>query len=374
MPRRVWVTGSTGDFDLVEVPAPNEHDLQEVMKQNPQLIPAEDLGLDGDLLVVGRETSLASGSVDLLCLARSGDLVVVEFKTGPQNPDFRHALAQVIDYGSDLWKLGSTAELDRGVVQRYLTGPQVADAFKECQDLHEAVGRTAWKLDDAGWEQLTARLDQVLTTGDFTFVVAAQRFTAAMQASLEYLNVTMRYGRFYLLQLVRLEGAGLTAYSAQVVTSPSKASRAGSAQASSANEADFLAAIADEEYRDAMADLLSSARSLGLVVEWGSKGASLRLPTPDRSEPLSVGWVFLDGGQWYGARHVTLGADDAALQYTPSVAAAVAEYRQRVAAVPGARPVSGKLHAYTFVPGDFPMAKGELLQIIEQLVAEVSGT
>jgi len=49
----------------------------------------------------------------LLCLASSGDVVLVEFKTGPQNPDFRHALAQLIDYGSDLWRL-SVDDFDRG--------------------------------------------------------------------------------------------------------------------------------------------------------------------------------------------------------------------------------------------------------------------
>jgi RecB family endonuclease NucS len=92
MPRRVLVRSPTSAFNLLEVPTANEHDLQEVVKANPQLLPAQDLGLDGDLLVVGRETTLASGSIDLLCLSRTGELVLVEFKTGPQNPDFRHAL------------------------------------------------------------------------------------------------------------------------------------------------------------------------------------------------------------------------------------------------------------------------------------------
>src|SRR5215207_7308425 len=92
------------------------------MKEQVQLIPSDDLGLDGDLLVLGRETALASGRIDLLCLARSGDLVLIEFKTGPQNPDFRHALAQLIDYGSDLWRL-SPEDFDHGVAQRYFAGP-----------------------------------------------------------------------------------------------------------------------------------------------------------------------------------------------------------------------------------------------------------
>ena len=146
MPRRVLVTRSEQSFDLIEAPAPSEHHLQEVVKTSPQLIPADDLGLDGDLLVVGRETSLASGYIDLLCLARSGDLVLVEFKTGPQNPDFRHALAQAIDYGSDLWRL-SVEDFDRGVVQRYLAGGRVDAAFRGARTLSEAIERdccTSW--------------------------------------------------------------------------------------------------------------------------------------------------------------------------------------------------------------------------------------
>lgn len=38
---------SAESFDLVELPAPNEHHLLEVVRAHPQLIPAEDLGLDG---------------------------------------------------------------------------------------------------------------------------------------------------------------------------------------------------------------------------------------------------------------------------------------------------------------------------------------
>ncbi len=44
MPRRVLVERDGSTFDLVEVPAPNEHHLQEIMKAQPQLIPADDLG------------------------------------------------------------------------------------------------------------------------------------------------------------------------------------------------------------------------------------------------------------------------------------------------------------------------------------------
>jgi hypothetical protein len=44
------------------MPAENEHHLQEVMKESPKLLPVDDLGITGPLLVVGREASVASGS------------------------------------------------------------------------------------------------------------------------------------------------------------------------------------------------------------------------------------------------------------------------------------------------------------------------
>ena len=91
-----------GSWKLLEqVPAEHELQLQEQLKRQPELLPLEELGLVGPALVVGRESSLDSGRVDLVLLGNGGDLAVVEFKTGPQNPDFRECLAQLLDYGSD---------------------------------------------------------------------------------------------------------------------------------------------------------------------------------------------------------------------------------------------------------------------------------
>ncbi len=371
MPRRVLVQRTEDSFDLVEVPTPNELALQEVMKANPQLIPSDDLGLDGDLLIVGRETTLASGKIDLLCLARSGDLVLIEFKTGPQNPDFRHALAQLIDYGSDLWKL-SRADFDRGVVQRYLTRPHRDPKYAAANDLHSAISLAGWDLSPEETQALDMRLSDVLASGDFVYVVAAQRFTFTMIKSLDYLNATMRAGRFYLVELVRLQGQDLIAHAAQVVARPTKSvASSGSASTTQANEADFLEAIGDDAYREAMQDIFVTCATLGLVIYWGSKGCSIRIKTPDRSEPLSIAWCFLEGDQWNGARHLTLGVDLATLAQTPSVQPAVLAFLERVKAIPGCKPVPTKLNAYTFAPAVVPGAKLALVEALETLVEDV---
>lgn len=365
VPRKILVTGGSGPVQFVEHAADSEHELQTVLLNHPQLIPAEDLGLDGDLLVVGRETTLASGSIDLLCLSKVGEVVVVEFKTGPQNPDFRHALAQVIDYGSDLWKLGGWREFDEGVVHRYLSGNYVNPVFRFAKSLREAAVQ-AWSLDGEEWEALTLRLNKVLATGDFYFVVAAQRFTDQMKDSADYLNETTRYGKYFLIEIIRLDSHDQKAYAAQVVQKPSARS-APDRTVSKATETDFLAAIADASYREAMSELFSTVTALGLQLVWYTKGASIRLKTPDRNEPISIGWLFLEGGQWAGAKHVTFGVDPGTLKNHPTVATAITAFCERLKAVPSGKPTTGVLNAVIFEPDVFPGVKGEVFDLLGQL-------
>lgn len=357
---------SDGPIQLVERAAYNEHELQTVLLNNPQLIPAEDLGLDDDLLVIGRETTLASGSVDLLCGSKSGEVVIIEFKTGPHNPDFRHALAQVIDYGSDLWKLNGWSEFDQGVVHRYLAGNYVDPAFKTASGLRDAAV-LAWGLDDEGWDALVLRLDRVLSTGDFHFVVAAQRFTEQMKDSTRYLNETTRYGKYFLVELIRLDGKTQKAYAAQVVQKPAARSGGAGGTASKATEVDFLAAIGDAAYRDAMSELFSTVSALGLVLAWYTRGASIRLKSPDRSEPISVGWVFLEGGQWSGAKHVTLGVDPVTLKNHPTVAPAITAFCEKLKHVAGGKPPAGSLNAVIFEPSVFPTVRSQLFDLLGEL-------
>jgi hypothetical protein len=361
-------------FDLVEVAAPNEHHLQEIVKAQPQLIPAEDLGIDGDLLVVGRETTLASGLIDLLCLSRSGEIVLIEFKTGPQNPDFRHALAQVIDYGSDLWRMG-IEDFDRGVVQRYLSSPRCDPAFAGARDLNDAISRSNWDLGPDELTVLRGRIAEVLNTGDFIYVVAAQRFTPSMQTSLEYLNGTMRFGRFYLVEVIRLEGSDLAAHAAQVVAAPARHSAPSSAShpETQANENDFLAQLGDASYRDALRDIFAACAGLGVFVTWRSKGASLQIATPDRAAPLSIGWVLPEGSSWQGTRHLTLGVDRTSLAETPSVAAAVLDYASRIERIEGGRPLtSKKLSGRIFDPEVLPRVAAQLTEELDRLVRGIN--
>ena len=105
MPRKMVVQLADGSSPLLTEETADEAQLQELVKRLPDLIPIEEFDMAGPMIVVGRETTLPSGSVDLVGLTPAGEILVIEFKTGPQNPDFRHALSQLLDYGSDLWSM-----------------------------------------------------------------------------------------------------------------------------------------------------------------------------------------------------------------------------------------------------------------------------
>jgi hypothetical protein len=369
MPRKVLVLHAGLAFDLTEAPAENEHHLQEVMKESPKLLPIDDLGVTGPLLVVGRESSVASGSIDLVGVVPSGDLVLVEFKTGPQNPDFRHALAQLIDYGSDLW--GMTFEdFDHGIVQRYLEGRYCPPVYKGCGTL-SGLAELAWKSEEFAWDEFSDRLAKVLSDGDFHYVVAAQKFTPQMTRSLEYLNTAVQVGHYHLVQMVQFNGPDMAAYAAQSITLPSKTRVSAG---SGVNEASFLATIDDAAYREALSDIFDRCRALGLTFEWGTKGSSVRLATSDRSEPISIGWIFPGVPSWSGLTHLTLGYDSSSARHTPSVINALDSYVNQVSSIAGASAVKSKpLNAYTWKPPQVTASKMQIIEALEALVTASSG-
>jgi hypothetical protein len=112
MPRKMTVTLQDGSSPiLTEGIADNEKQLQAMVKNNVDLIPVEEFGMTGPLMTIGRETNLASGAVDLVAFTMGGDILVIEFKTGPQNSDFRAALGR-----SDLGRLAEESAADLLVI------------------------------------------------------------------------------------------------------------------------------------------------------------------------------------------------------------------------------------------------------------------
>jgi hypothetical protein len=361
---------------MTQVTADDELQLQEQLKLHPELLPLEELGLAGPAIVVGRESSLDSGKVDLVLLGSGGDLAIIEFKTGPANPDFRACLAQLIDYGSDLWGM-SLEEFETRVASRYFNGPHCPQGSPSSgATLDEAV-RLAWGPgeDDAiDWRE---RLRAQLRDGSFHYVAVAQRFTPPVLRTLQYLNTAMRTARFSAVELVRFAGDGCTAFEARFVAG-AEPTRAGtpSSKTALAGVDELLASVTDDEYRHHLKDLFDGLSTVsGLVVAWGTTGCSLRVTLPGRS-PLSIGWVFPPGPpRWMGLTDVTLGwyEDANGLSLTEVGRAALASYIDKVESLPsGAKPKASAIRGRTFGPSAVVANAAQVEEAVRWVAAALS--
>lgn len=55
-----------------------ELELQKYIEDNPESIPAEDMKKDAKMLILGREFSIETGSIDALGIDQDGDIYIVE--------------------------------------------------------------------------------------------------------------------------------------------------------------------------------------------------------------------------------------------------------------------------------------------------------
>jgi hypothetical protein len=376
MARKMIILSDSESTVLEEVLARDEEQLQERLKANPGLLPIEDFDMTGPLMVIGRETSLPSGSVDLVGISRGGHLLIIEFKTGPQNPDFRGSFAQLIDYGSDLWGM-SYEVFESTVPLRYFSSDRcpTMSPVRGKASLNDAARGTWPDLSDEELARFIEQITHQLNTGGFHYVLVAQRFTLTTEQTVRYLNSAMQAARFYAVELVRFTGADVTAFEARTVLKPERA--VGSkAAVGSIDESRFLEGILDDTYREALRELLEACRGLGLRFEWGTVGTSIRLPTTDRSEPLTIAWLFPSGGSgWMGLSNLNFGYDPSSAEKTPSVRAALDVYVDAVERLDGTTSVKPQwLRARELPPHAVRKNLRQMVEILAELVRAVSAT
>lgn len=369
MARKI-VVQSEGKLQLLaESLADDEFQLQELIKANPDLLPVEEFGMETPLLVIGRETALRSGAVDLVALAKSGELLIVEFKTGPQNTDFRHALSQLVDYGSDLWGMDYDT-FEQTVPVRYFGSMSCQDEkYKGLKHLADAV-EVLWDISGEDFEPLAAQIRKQLESGEFHYLLVAQRFTSTIEKSIEYMNAKMSGPRFYAVELVRFANDGLNAFESRTILKPAPDPPGGGPR-TKITIAEFLAEVPEGDYRQFLEELLDTCTGLKLAVQPGDRGLSIRIPFAGARPPFSIGWLFPpDRVGWKKFTDVTLGYVRGKIESPPeALLTALAAYSASIGAVPGARRVADvKFDAHTLEPEQAMRGSREIIGAIEDLV------
>jgi hypothetical protein len=181
--RYVLIHHSEQEHVLPESPLPSEARLHDALELHPELFPAEDLNL-GQLLVVGREVAFESGAADLIYLDEDGQIVVVEVKRGTENPDSRRVVAQMLDYGAHLWRMGFE-DFEARIALPYLrqrrSGATAASSLTEIAAEQFAFGETTDP------EQFRNALTAHLAAGTFIYAVVARTLPPTLATVLEYL-------------------------------------------------------------------------------------------------------------------------------------------------------------------------------------------
>lgn len=370
MARKIILTTAVGEAPILEESlADDEAQLQELVRAHPDLISAEDIGLDSPLMVIGRETGLPSGAVDLVLLARSGDLIVAEFKTGPQNSDFRAALAQLIDYGSDLWQL-SYEEFEGLVPLRYFASDRCDEEELKGIGSLEAAAQLKWpELEEEELSAMRETLSSQLSTGSMHYALMAQRFSPPILRSIEYLN-HISSSNFYAIEVVRFIGEEVEAFESRVLLRPMAKKREPS---STLNESDFISKFDGAAHSEAVKDIIRAVKGLGGKIYWGTVGISIRVPVPDRSEPMSVGWINPPGERgWGGLTDVNLGYDSTTLALLPLAARAIRAFGEAIANLDGAKAGGFRaVEASYFGPDETARHKDAIVELLAQLVREI---
>jgi hypothetical protein len=114
---------------------------------------------------------------------------------------------------------------------------------------------------------------------------------------------------------------------------------------------------------------------LDLRFEWGSAGTSIRLPTPYKSEPVSLAWVFPPAvSGWMGLRDVTLGFDITQAEAAEGAQPALVNYEHAIGQVAGAQNANRSyLKAHRFEPAAFVSALNAIVEALAAIVQEVGG-
>jgi hypothetical protein len=362
-------------FELTERRADSEFELQNVLRQAPNLIPVDDLGLDGPLMVVGRETALPSGRVDLLTVTPAGDVLIIEFKTGPQNPDYRHALAQLLDYASDLWQM-DPGDFATNVVVSYLATRHCppSDPAHGATTLRDAATRTWPGLDADELDAFENSLARRLSEGRFHLVLAAQRVTRNLRTTIEFLQQSEAKVAFHAVELVKFtdDERITTAYEGRAVTTPTRRGGRGTTGVTVDIET-VLDSYDDPVHRERLETLVEYCRSLQLTFEPGSKGFSIRMGVPDRAEPVSVAWVFPPDAGYLGMRGLNLGFDLGIVRKL-SVAPRFKAYAARLHDIDGAVPISAKAIDGVGVPPEVLTTQQDaIIGAIGELISGIQG-
>lgn len=174
----------------------NEAEMQQLIANDPNILPLKEIGYDQPFVTIGKEISLGSGFLDALAVDAAGHIVLIETKLR-SNPEIRRTVVgQVLEYASHLWK-ASYDELDTihfrkclPQLKRHFDGPLAAYVAEQTGD--EGFDETEFK----------EGIEKRLQLGSFTLLIVTDETTNDLRDIADYLNDRTGQGiDFYVVEV-----------------------------------------------------------------------------------------------------------------------------------------------------------------------------
>lgn len=159
-----------------------EDQLQEYVKNNPDIVPIYEIYEDARLLVLAREFGTNSGPIDALGVDQEGNVYVIETKLY-KNPDKRTVLAQALDYGASLWRhSGDTSDFIDSLNQRVTKQFEISllEKLQDFFDIEEA-------------QLIMDTMSKNVMNGNIKFVILMDQVDDRLKDLITYVNQNSRF-------------------------------------------------------------------------------------------------------------------------------------------------------------------------------------
>lgn len=274
-----------------------EDALQNLLQNYPQLIPGKQIEPGNPdpprFVLLRREAPIGGWSLDHLYVDQNGVLTLVETKL-IQNPESRReVIGQIIEYAANAQKMWANGRARQLATEYWNSRQRDVDEL-----LREAFG------DDLDVDTLWGLVEENLRRGEVRLLVAADELRPEVRRMIEYLNHEMQNATVLGLELQCYGTDTTSLVLVPRVVGQSELARQEKQQVSAGktNQTQFLESC-PEEVQSFFIDVLSSAQHRKLIVYWGLKGFSLRVPRPV-GNPLTVFYGYPPRANGRSSAHI----------------------------------------------------------------------
>lgn len=292
-----------------------EADLQDLVKSSPELLAP--LGEDLRFAPIGWEVPLGTGRLDLLFVDSEGVLTLVETKLKANDESRREVIGQVLEYAmfASQWTL---ADL-RATATAFFQSDRAPEDVRG-RSLEEALAASfRWTDEEEGEDEGPSRMDLFLAQIEANLEKGHLRIVCGVDDRIENLEQLVVYLSAHsdlqvvLLQVTRFpvetdSSVLIPTLHGDIKAAPGRRVTDSRVRTPSLTYGDLVDLFPEGPQRQAVVDLVETARSAGATLEYGPNGVSIRVRTAVQRPPVSIAWIFGPGRTgWMRTRDLSFG-------------------------------------------------------------------